>query len=75
MNSTTQHKIVILDNNPQRRDYLRAMLSENGYTPFLFEKESRCLDNISPLNPDLVISGSLSADKAYRFINTHQINK
>jgi two-component system response regulator AtoC len=75
MSSTTQHKIVILDSDPQRRDHLRSMLTENGYTPFLFEKESRCLDNIAPLNPDLVISGSLPADKAYRFINTIKSTK
>jgi DNA-binding NtrC family response regulator len=51
------------------------VLSENGYTPFIFEKESRCLDNITPLNPDLVISGSLSSDQAFRFINTIKSTK
>ncbi|MGD9123179.1 MAG: sigma 54-interacting transcriptional regulator [Desulfobacterales bacterium] len=70
-----QHKIIILENNQQRRDALKAMLSELGHTPFIFEKESRCLDNLAPLNPDLVISGSLSADRAMRFINTLQLTK
>ena len=69
------HKIIILENNQQRRDALKAMVAELGCTPFIFEKESRCLDNLTPLNPDLVISGSLSADGAMRFINTLQLTK
>ena len=67
------HKIIILDDNQQRRDALRSMVVEWGHTPFIFEKESRCLDNLKPLDPDLVISGSLSVDKARRFINTVQL--
>jgi DNA-binding NtrC family response regulator len=73
MTQTQQHKIVILDNNQQRRDALKSMVVEWGHTPFIFEKESRCLDNLKPLDPDLVISGSLSADRARRFINTLQL--
>jgi two-component system response regulator AtoC len=69
----TQHKIVILDNNQQRRDALKAMVAEWGHTSFIFEKESRCLDNLKPLNPDLVISGSLSMERAARFIHTLQL--
>ena len=68
-----QHKIIILDNNQQRRDALKSMVSEWGHTPFIFEKESRCLDNLKPLDPDLVISGSLSVETARRFINTIQL--
>jgi DNA-binding NtrC family response regulator len=49
------------------------MVTEWGHTPFIFEKESRCLDNLAPLNPDLVISGSLSVDRASRFIYTLQL--
>lgn len=69
----SQHKIVILENNQQRRDALKTMVAELGHTPFIFEKESRCLDNLAPLNADLVISGSLSVDRAMRFINTLQL--
>jgi len=69
----TQHKIIILDNNQQRRDALKSMVAEWGHTPFIFEKESRCLDNLKPLEPDLVISGSFSVEKARRFINTLQL--
>jgi two-component system response regulator AtoC len=71
--STNQHKIVILENNQQRRDALKSMVTEWGHTPFIFEKESRCLDNLAPLNPDLVISGSLSVERAGRFIHTLQL--
>ena len=73
MTQTQQHKIVILDNNQQRRDVLKSMVVEWGHTPFIFEKESRCLDNLKPLDPDLVISCSLSVDKASRFIHTLQL--
>jgi DNA-binding NtrC family response regulator len=71
--STNQHKIIILENNQQRRDTLKSMVTEWGHTTFIFEKESRCLDNLAPLNPDLVISGSLSVERARRFINTLQL--
>ncbi len=54
--STSQHKIVILDNNQQRRDALKSMVVEWGHTHFVFEKESRCLDNLEPLDQDLLIS-------------------
>jgi DNA-binding NtrC family response regulator len=67
------HKIIILEDNQQRRDALKSMVTEWGHTPFIFEKESRCLDNLTPLNPDLVISGSLTVERAARFINTLQL--
>ena len=71
--SANQHKIIILESNQQRRDALKSMVAEWGHTPFIFEKECRCLDNLKPLDPDLVISGSLSVDRARRFINTLQM--
>ena len=67
------HKIVILETDQERRDTLKSMVSEWGYKPFIFEKESRCLDNLEPMEPDLVISCSLSVDKASRFIHTLQL--
>ena len=71
--STGQHKIIILESNQERRDALKSMVCDWGHTPFIFEKESRCLDNLAPLNPDLVISGSLSVQSATRFIHTLQL--
>lgn len=64
------NNIVILEKNPTRRDYLRSILSQLGYTPISFDKESICLDNLPLLNPHLVILGSLSLEKTFRFINT-----
>jgi DNA-binding NtrC family response regulator len=71
--SASEHRIVILDNNRQRRDALKSMVAGWGHTTFIFEKESRCLDNLAPLDADLVISGSLSVERARRFIHTLQL--
>lgn len=70
MPQTDQHKIVILEANRRRRDYLRSIVSGRGCVPFIFEKETICLDNLRPLKPDMVISGPLSHDRMYRFVNT-----
>ena len=64
------NNIVILETNPTRRDYLRSILSQLGYTPISFDKEAICLDNLSLLNPHLVISGSHTRERTFRFINT-----
>ena len=64
------NNIVILEKNPSYRDYLRSILSQMGYTPISFDRETICLDNLSLLNPHLVISGSFSAERTFRFVNT-----
>ena len=66
----TPSKIVILEADQQRRDYIRSLVSDRGYVPYIFEKETICLDNLQPLDPDLVISGPLSNDRVFRFVNT-----
>ena len=43
MSQPDQPKIVILEKNQNRRDYLRAIVSGGEYIPFIFEKE-----NITP---------------------------
>ena len=63
-------KAVILETNQTYRDYLRSIISQLGYTPISFDRETICLDNLSLLNPHLVISGSLSSERTFRFINT-----
>ena len=73
MDHSGQYKVVILETDKAQRDYLRSIVSTWGYTPFIFEKETICLDNLSPLNPDLVISGSLPVQRTCRFINTIKI--
>jgi len=64
------NNIVILEANPTHRDYLRSILSQLGYTPISFDRETICLDNLSQLNPHLVISGSLSSERTFRFVNS-----
>ena len=66
----TQSKIVILEADQHRRDYIRSIVSDRGYLPYIFEKETICLDNLLPLDPDLVISGPLSNARVFRFVNT-----
>ena len=70
MKTTTQHKIVFIETNQTRRDYLRSIITSWGYIPFSFEKETICLDNLSLLNPNLVISSLLPLERAFRFVNT-----
>jgi len=64
------NNIVILEANQTHRDYLRSILSQLGYTPISFDRETICLDNLSQLNPHLVISGSLSSERTFRFVNS-----
>ena len=70
MADLNQSKIVLLEADPSRRDFLKSTFLKWGYIPFVFEKESICLDNLASLNPDLVISGSCSSDNTIRFINS-----
>jgi DNA-binding NtrC family response regulator len=69
MSSSGQQNIIILEKNPDHRDYLKSVISRLGYIPFSFDKETICLDNLQSLNPHLVISGPLSLERSYRFIN------
>jgi DNA-binding NtrC family response regulator len=66
----SQHNIVILETNQVRRDYLRSIISGWGYSAFIFDRETTCLDNLSMLDPGLVISGDLSLERTLRFVNT-----
>jgi len=70
MNTANTHKLVFIETNPTRRDYLRLIITDCGYIPFSFEKETICLDNLSPLDPSLVISSLRPLEKAFRFLNT-----
>jgi len=69
MVTENNNKIVILETNQAHRYYLRTILSQLGYTPISFDRETICLDNLSLLNPQIVISGSLSSERNFRFIN------
>ena len=65
-----QSKIVILEKSKARREYLRSIVSDRGHLPFIFEKANICLDNLRPLEPDLIISGSLPYDGMDQFVST-----
>jgi DNA-binding NtrC family response regulator len=66
----SQSKIVLLAADSSRRDFLKSTFLRWGYLPFVFEKESICLDNLASLNPDLVISASGASDDTIRFIHS-----
>ncbi len=69
MSLAEQQNVIILEKSPEHRDYLKSIISRSGYIPFSFDKETICLDNLQSLNPHLVISGPLSLERTYRFIN------
>jgi two-component system response regulator AtoC len=73
MISESNNNIVILDSNPVHRDNLRSILLQWGYTPISFDREAIFLDNLSLLNPLLVISGNLPLERIFRVINTIQM--
>jgi DNA-binding NtrC family response regulator len=75
MNQAGQQKIVILETNQSRRDHLRSVISGWGCVPFIFGTESSCFDNLTQLDPDLVIAGTLSPDRTFRFINSLKMIK
>ena len=68
MSQPVQYKIVILEEDQVRRDYLKSMVSSWGYVPYSFEKETICLDNLSVLAPDMAICGSAALKKMFRFV-------
>ena len=70
MASLNQYKIVLLETDQFRRDRFKSMILRWGYLPFVFENESICLDNLSSLDPDLVISGCKSSNNAIHVITS-----
>ncbi|MEW5909632.1 MAG: sigma 54-interacting transcriptional regulator [Thermodesulfobacteriota bacterium] len=66
---TKSKSLVILEKNQSGRDYLRLLLSKWGYTPFCFDRETTCLDNLLALNADLVILGELPAERLFRMLH------
>ncbi|MFH1761311.1 MAG: sigma 54-interacting transcriptional regulator, partial [bacterium] len=70
MAQSGQHKIVILEADQLRRNYLKSIISAWGYIPYCFEKETICLDNLSVLAPDLAVYGATALEKTYRFVTS-----
>lgn len=66
-----QNKIVILEENHTRRDYLKSIVSQATDQAFCFGQVANCFDNLFHLNPDLIVVGSLPREDIIRFINAH----
>ncbi len=66
-----QNKIVILEENHTRRDYLKSIVSQASDLSFCFGQVANCFDNLFHLNPDLIVVGSLPREDIIRFINAH----
>ena len=75
MPNNNPHKIVLLDADKPQRDYLKSAILQWGYRPFSFDNEYICLENILPLNPDLLISGNLGTQNTISFINSLKMIK
>jgi len=69
------NKIVILEENHTRRDYLKSILSQASDTAFCFGQVDSCFDNLFHLNPDLIVVGSLPREDIIRFINGHSATR
>ena len=66
-----QNRIVILEENHTRRDYLKSIVSQGSDLAFCFGQVAGCFDNVFHLNPDLIVVGSLPREDIIRFINAH----
>ena len=64
-----KNNIVILEADPSTRDYLRTIFSQWGYLPFSFDTEVICFDNLSLLDPGLVVLSTLTIERISRIIN------
>ena len=69
MSLSTRKKIIIIEQNPTYKDYLRSMLSEEGGLGFCFKQETTCLDNLFQLDPELIVMGDLPQERSIRFMN------
>jgi DNA-binding NtrC family response regulator len=69
MITADKNNIVILETEPASRDYLRNIFSQWGFTPFSFDTEVICLDNLSLLDPRLVVLSTLSLERISRIVN------
>lgn len=68
MATVADYKIVVVEPNPERRNYFRIQIADGDNTVFFFETEPICLDNLRLLAPDLVVVGQLPIERIYRFL-------
>ncbi len=69
MESSGCKNIIIVEQDPSYRDRLRYMVSQTGDIAFCFQHETACLDNLSQLDPALIVMGSYPQDRSIRFMN------
>jgi DNA-binding NtrC family response regulator len=67
-----QKKIVIIEKDHVKRDFLRSVVAENADLSFCFDRVASCFDNLTQLNPDLIVVGSFPRKGVLRFINAHK---
>ena len=68
-------KIIILEEDHAQRDYLRSVVSTESDLTFCFDRVASCFDNLTQLNPDLIVVGSFPRKSILRFINAHKATK
>jgi len=71
MLNAEQKKIVIIEKDHVKRDFLRSVVAESTGLSFCFDRVASCFDNLTQLNPDLIVVGSFSRKGLLRFINAH----
>jgi two-component system response regulator AtoC len=62
-------KIIILEQDPTRKDSLKTILSQEGFIVFSFDSIANCLDNLDQLDADLLLVGSLDSESMMQVIN------
>jgi len=72
MDNFAGKKVIIIEQNPTQKDYLRAMFAQAGNLAFCFQQENTCLDNLSQLDPELIVMGAMPSDRGIRFMNALQ---
>jgi len=65
-------KIIIIEQNPIQKDYLKAMFTQDGNLAFCFQQETTCIDNLFQLDPELIVLGDISSERCIRFMNALQ---
>jgi len=62
-------KIIILEQDPARKDSLKAILVQEGYIVFSFDFIDNYLDNLDQLDVDLLLVGSVESGSMIQIIN------
>ena len=72
MVKAAKKKIIILEEDHAQRDFLRSVVATQSDLAFCFDRVTSCFDNLTQLNPDLIVVGSFPRTSILRFINAHR---